>query len=112
MSKNYKLRADEIKALIDVPGYCLATDQITVKGSPIGFMYREEPDNPQDSGWRFFSGTETDEEANDPSRIGMFSLNTIANYDDAIIPLLSAGFGRAFGRNEQGVFVEEPFSSQ
>jgi hypothetical protein len=110
MSKKYKLNTDEIKLLIDLPGYCLATDQITVNGNLVGFMYREEPDGPQDSGWRFFSGTESDEEANDPSKVGMFSLNTIANYDGSIIPLLSAGFGRAFARNDHGTLVEEAFS--
>lgn len=112
MSKNYKLSANEIKPIIDLPGYCFATDHITVNGNPVGFMYREEPDNPQDSGWRFFSGIESDEEANDPGKIGMFSLNTIANYDGAIIPLLSSGFGRAFARNDKGMFVEEAFSPQ
>jgi hypothetical protein len=38
-------------------------------------------------------------------------VNTIANYDPEIIPLLDSPFGSAFARDPQsGRFVEEPFS--
>ncbi len=40
---------------------CIATDRITVDGLPVGYMYREKPEegNPfegYDSGWRFTAG--------------------------------------------------------
>jgi hypothetical protein len=61
-------------------------------------MYREAQDFPEDSGWRFFSGTETDEFANDPRNVSIYDVNTIANYDPEIVPLLAAPTGSAFAR--------------
>ena len=112
MSNKYTLSADEIVPITDTPGYCYATDDITVKGKPVGYMYRESPDRPEDSGWRFFSGLETDEEANDPDRLGIFSLNTVANYDRDIVSLLNSDFGTAFARDASGKLVEELFSQE
>lgn len=61
-------------------------------------MYREEPDGAYDSGWRFFSGEETQEYVDDPNNIMVYDVNTIANYDPAIIPYLDSPYGSAFRR--------------
>ncbi|MDR3208637.1 MAG: DUF2185 domain-containing protein [Rickettsiales bacterium] len=37
----------------------------------IKFLYREKPDNEDDSGWRMFTGLEDDDYANDPKNIKM-----------------------------------------
>ncbi|MBR4840673.1 MAG: DUF2185 domain-containing protein [Paludibacteraceae bacterium] len=104
--KEFKKKEEEIVQLISMPGYCLATDKITCEGKRVGYMYREEPDNERDSGWRFFSGEEDQEYVDDPENIEMFSLNTIANYDPDIISLLNAPYGSAFEREEgSGDFV-------
>lgn len=42
-------------------GGCIATDKITVDGEPVDYMYRDEPHNDMDSGWRFYSGIEDQE---------------------------------------------------
>ena len=108
--KKFKLRADEFRPLAPNRGGCFATDHITVDGLPVGYMYRENPDEAWDSGWRFFSGNETDEYANDPANLAVYDVNTIANYDPEIIPFLDAPFGLAFARDVQsGKFVEEEF---
>ena len=70
----FKLQADEIKPLIEPMGGCFATDHITVDGLPVGFMCREVPDFDSDSGWRFYSGKETEEYANDPDKIQLEAL--------------------------------------
>ena len=58
--KVFFLPANAIKPnLAPGRGSCFASDLITVKGYPVGFMYREEPDNDLDSGWHFFSGSES-----------------------------------------------------
>ena len=58
-----------------------------------------------DSGWRFFSGTETQEYVDNADNLEIFDCNTIANYDQDIIPLLLAPVGSAFERNpETGKF--------
>jgi hypothetical protein len=71
---------------------------ITVDGRKVGFMYREEPDNEIDSGWRFVSGFESQEYMDDPDNHAIYDVNTIANYDPEIIPLLEAPIGSAFER--------------
>ena len=38
------------------------------------YMYREAPDNEDDSGWRFFRGNETNEYVNDPHNIQIADL--------------------------------------
>ena len=67
---------------------CFATDRVTVDGAKIGYMYREAPANPVDTGWRFFSGDEDKAYIDDLSHTGVYSVNTIANYDPDIIPFL------------------------
>ena len=64
-------------------------------------MYREEPDNEHDSGWRFMSGFESDDYMGDASKHGIYDVNTIANYDSSIIPFLEAPPGSAFERTSE-----------
>jgi len=97
MAKTYKLKPAEIEALTMVRGGCFATDRITVEGLPVRFMYREEPENEDDTGWRFCSAIDEDEAyMEDPNNIGFFDVNTIANYDRSIIPYLMSPVGAAF----------------
>ena len=84
----------------------MATDRITVDGQRVGYCYREEPDNDLDSGWRFFAGTEEQEYVDDPANLGLYNVNTIANYDPEVVPLLDSPPGCAFVRlPEDGAFV-------
>ena len=86
---------------------CFATNRITIDGAKIGYMYREKPDTSfPDSGWRFFAGDETDEYVSNPDNIKIYSLNTICNYDESIIPFLDSPYGTAYFR-ENGVFIKE-----
>lgn len=45
-------------------GYALASKWLVENNMKVRFMYREEPDDTSDSGWRFFSGDESDEYVN------------------------------------------------
>ncbi|RLZ08644.1 DUF2185 domain-containing protein [Faecalibacter macacae] len=99
---------DEVSEIITKPmGYGLVTDRILVDGQSINYMYREEPDNKQDSGWRFFAGDEDEEYLDNETNIEIMNVNTIAHYDKSIIPFLEAPYGSAFGKNENGEFEEE-----
>lgn len=97
-TKNYKLKKEEIKKLIQFGGACMATDKITVNGELVDFMYREEPDFDKDSGWRFLAGTETQEYADNFENWAIYDTNTIANYDNAIIPYLKEPVGTELER--------------
>lgn len=94
--KEFKLKENEIKELITVKSGCIASDRITVDGQKVGYMYRENPTNETDSGWRFFSGDENDEYTNNPDNFSIFQLNTICNYDESIIPYLNSQVGTSF----------------
>ena len=109
LAKRYKLGPDEIRPLAPGWGTCLASDHITVDGRPVGFMYREEPDSEFDSGWRFLSGLETDAYVDDLANVGLHDVNTIANYDPDVIPLLDAPAGSAFERDDDGRFFSVGF---
>ncbi|MGG8496845.1 DUF2185 domain-containing protein [Tenacibaculum sp. TC6] len=98
--KSYKLKAEEILEIEPNRGACFATDRITVDGQKIGYMYRETPTRNIDSGWRFFAGDETDEYVNDLNNVSIYDINTIVNYDGAIIPFLDAPIGSEFERIE------------
>jgi len=104
--KKYAITSDKIQSLAEGHGGCFATDMITVDGRKVGYMYREEPDNEIDSGWRFMSGYESDDYMNDTSNHDVYDVNTIANYDRDIIPLLESPIGAAFERkNGKGPLV-------
>ena len=108
--KKFKIKKEDIKELIEIegPNGCLATDKITVDGCKVGYMYREEPVvNTYDSGWRFFSGDEEEEYCDNPDNISIYQINTIANYDQDIIPFLNAPYGSAFIRDENGNFIKD-----
>ena len=100
--KEYKLKGKEIIKLIELKGGCIASDRITVEGLKIGYMYRENPSNESDSGWRFFAGDEDENYTSDPNNFGIFDLNTISNYDDTIIPFLESEIGSSFEKVNGG----------
>ncbi len=103
--KHFRLRADEFRPIAPNRGHCFATNSITVDGYRVGFMYREQPSLPSDSGWRFFSVTETDEYAHAPGSVELHDVNTIANYDPEIVPWLESPFPVAFERDPSGKFI-------
>jgi len=108
--KQFKIPAAEIKPLAEGRGACYATDLITVEGQKVGYMYREKPDSLEDSGWRFFLGKESQDYLENPSHTAICDVNTIANYDNGIIPLLDLPVGSAFERRGWfGKFVAVAF---
>jgi hypothetical protein len=96
--KQFALRGDQIKRLATNRGGCIATDMITVEGRQVGYLYRDEPRNDQDSGWVFTAGYESQVYMDDADNHGIYDVNTIANYDSEIIPFLDAPAGAAFER--------------
>ena len=111
--KKFKLRADQLMPLATGHGGCIATDMITVQGMKVGFMYRQPPLNRQDSGWCFTAGTEPPEFMDDAANHSIYDVNTIANCDPDIIPLLDAPIGSAFERDHStGEFFPVEFEPQ
>jgi hypothetical protein len=89
----------------DEPDGCIATSAVTLDGQKVGYMYREPPIYDWDSGWRFTSGTETEEYIADPKNSGVYHLEEVADVDPEIIALLNQPYGTSFYRDESGSFV-------
>ena len=110
MPKRFAIDAQDLKPLATGKGACLASDRITVASKRVGFMYREPADNASDSGWRFFSGEESQDFADDPNNFEIYDVNTIANYDPDIIPLLDEPAFSAFERKSaSSTFIPADF---
>lgn len=105
MAKNFRISAEKMKSLVPNYGACIATDRVMVDGALVSYMDREIPVEDVDSGWCFFSGDETDEYLDDPSNIGIYEVNSVANYAPDIIPFLDTAAPCAFERDENGSWV-------
>jgi len=105
MTKVFKIPADKIRQLAPDRGGCIASDRITVDGERVGYMYRDQPADDLDSGWRMLAGDESEDYMDEASNHAVYDLNTIANYDPDIIPLLDAPLGAQFERSEGGRLV-------
>jgi hypothetical protein len=98
--KKFAISKENIRSLVPSMGGGFATDRIMVDGKKVGYMYREAPDRPEDSGWRFFAGDEDEAYIDDPSHTGIYAVNTVANYDPDIIPYLDTEAPCAFEKIE------------
>lgn len=103
MDKQFKLGPDDLRPLATGRGGCVATDGIVVDGRLVGVMIREATNRPNDSGWMFEGAGESPEEVTDRSRWGVYDVNTIANYDPAIIEHLDAPPGTVCLRDPSGI---------
>lgn len=83
---------------------CIATKTVTEQGEPVGFLYREAAVFEHDSGWRFFSGDETDEYTDNPDNFVVCSMSDITRNNPDIVPLLTRPEGSAWELNENGEF--------
>lgn len=111
--KAYRLWPSEMRMYLpdwDGPNGCLVTDRILVDGCKVGWCCREDPETDfPDSGWRFFSGDESEDYIADIGHMEVCDLNSVCNYDPGIVSLLSAPHHSAFVRGEDGKFRPEPF---
>ncbi|TDQ08260.1 DUF2185 domain-containing protein [Pedobacter metabolipauper] len=64
------------------------------------FMYREKRTRPEDSGWRIFTGFETEEYTDDPDNTGIYNPSTILKIDPSIAGILLKGIGSVYERIE------------
>jgi hypothetical protein len=67
---------------------CFVTNNILNEGQLVGYLYREEPDYDVDSGWRFTTGTETDEYMENADNSSYVSLGAVLREDDSFVSLL------------------------
>ena len=64
------------------------------------FMYREKRTRRDDSGWRIFTGFETDEYLHNSYNMALYEPATIVKIDPAIAPLLLKGVGSVYEKDD------------
>lgn len=57
-----------------ISGYCFISNTVTQDGLKIGYMFREQPIDADDTGWRFFSGTESEDYLEDEDNIDEYDI--------------------------------------
>lgn len=93
------------KNIVNSLGYCFVSNLIIQQKQEIGYMYKEFPDDDDDSGWRFFSGNETEDYMNNPDNFAIYSVESIISIDERITQFINSDFGSEFIL-QNGIFVE------
>ncbi|MDK4575630.1 DUF2185 domain-containing protein [Kingella kingae] len=81
------------RALSAALSLAIVSRQVSDQGELIGFLYHEQADFLNDSGWRLFSGQESDEYANNPDNFQVLPLSEILDENPEIAPLMQQSFG-------------------
>jgi hypothetical protein len=76
----------------------LVSEMCFAKGECVRFLYREHADREEDSGWRMFTGHETDEYSNDPKNTRIVDVGFMLDRDPTLLQPLKEGIGAVFER--------------
>ena len=100
---------DKIRQVYETkgPSQAIVSMKILHEGLECGYFYREKPDPNMaewDSGWFFFSGTETKEYLQDSSNFPLVELNTVCNYIPDVMPYLDADYGTRYVKGKAGYY--------
>lgn len=98
--KNSNKKQDEFENFPPIGGL-MVSKMITEEGRKPMFMYRDKRCRPEDSGWRIFSGFESEEYTNDPNNTGIYNPSTILKIDSSIADLLLKGIGSVYERKSE-----------
>src|SRR5262249_46773934 len=69
-----------------------------VNGEYVRFLYRQNADRKEDSGWRMFTGHESLEYNDDPKNIRIVEVGYMLDRDPSLSPPLKEGVGAVFER--------------
>ncbi|CAM1344008.1 DUF2185 domain-containing protein [Tenacibaculum amylolyticum] len=75
------------------------------------WMYREEPDNEGDSGWRVFAGDEDEDYLDDHNNFKLITADQLIAIDDSLKANLLAPYGFSFEKSDETnewSIVDEP----
>tara|TARA_R110002072_G_scaffold173806_1_gene328701 strand:- start:10 stop:336 length:327 start_codon:yes stop_codon:yes gene_type:complete len=93
------IKTDE-KALLP-KGICVASNRIMTDGKPVGWAYREAVKK-DDSGWRFFSGDESEAYSNDLDNFAFHDINAVAAHDPSIAEIADLPEGSSYEKLATG----------
>lgn len=89
----------------DLSKMALASATVAHERHPVRWMYREAPDNDADSGWRVFSGDETQAYLDNSANAVLVPLRELIEADPALEPFLRTPAPIAYERASP----EDPF---
>jgi hypothetical protein len=72
------------------------------EGECVRFMYRQRADGKEDSGWRMFTGHETEDYNENPKNIRIMEVGALLDRDPTLLQPLKEGIGAVFERNAKG----------
>lgn len=103
---SHESRHDKIKKIRTLMNQgVLVSRRIVEEGWKVGFMCRFEPNNPADSGWRFFAGNEDEHYTSDVKNIVLMSLGRVCHdLDKDVYKYLTAPVGTEFIRISETAF--------
>jgi len=99
----------EDSGAIDLPmtEYAVVSRLVATDRQKVRWMYREEPTEPADSGWRFFSGDEAENFGEDPENFEFHPLDFVTEIDPSVAAHLEREAPVAFERESaEGEFTE------
>jgi hypothetical protein len=83
-SKGEKDMALKIEFIRNAGG-CIVSNNILSGQGKLKWLFREEPVNKDDNGWRFFSEVDDDKFINSPENLTVCDFNTVAEIEPAIL---------------------------
>lgn len=86
-------------------GYVTVSNRVMLDKMPVGYLYRETPDEDGDSGWRIFAGDETQQYADVAENFALYNASTILEIEPKLIEVLMHDHPCAFERSPSGDFI-------
>lgn len=93
------------QALNAALNYAIVSHEVIQHHETIGFLYREAPVFEHDSGWRFFSGMESDEYVSQPENFVTLPLSEVVAQYPEIRELMSHSAGAWEWDEEQQQYI-------
>jgi hypothetical protein len=90
-------------------GYVIVSNRVMVDGQRVHYLYREIADKKDDSGWRIFSGDESQEYVDDPKNMAMYNAATILEKEPRLAEVLAEDAPIAFEFDDEAdefIFIE------
>lgn len=95
----------EVTWMADTDKLAVVSARVAREGADVGWLYREDPDRDQDSGWHVFAGNESQQYVDDPANALLLTVRDLAEADPALAAILATPAPATFERSTDGTFV-------
>lgn len=92
-------------AMLDVNSG-LVISKMALEKEEVNYLFREEPHNPKDSGWRLFCGTDDDTVEKEANDMEIYPLNYVLSFQPKLEEVFASEHDTFEWSQEQMKFVE------